>query len=132
VYRDNRPKGLRCVHPLVTLLEKLDALQRRVLSEREPSGFVRHFEDVSCLVRASGGFSPIEYASPRALAEELLAEGQLEELPSAAHAAFLPGVGPRWDAIRQSYEAISPMFWGPRVSLDEACGHARAWLAHHF
>lgn len=28
-YDDNRATGIRCVHPLVTLLEKLDALHRR-------------------------------------------------------------------------------------------------------
>ena len=27
-YTENRPRGVRCVHPLVTLIEKLDALQR--------------------------------------------------------------------------------------------------------
>jgi hypothetical protein len=29
-FDDNRPRAVRCVHPLVTLLEKLDALMRRL------------------------------------------------------------------------------------------------------
>ena len=35
-FDDNRAKGVRCVHPLVTLLEKLDALQRRFPNEKVP------------------------------------------------------------------------------------------------
>lgn len=47
-FLDNRPRGVRCVHPLVTLLEKLDALHRHVpRATREPTGFVRHFEDAA-------------------------------------------------------------------------------------
>ncbi len=47
-FTDNRPRNLRCVHPLVTLLEKIDALQRRALREdAEPATFVRHFEDAA-------------------------------------------------------------------------------------
>ena len=44
----NRQRGVRCVHPLVTLLEKLDALMRRLPREdATPAIFVRHFEDAS-------------------------------------------------------------------------------------
>ena len=32
-YNDSRPRAVRCVHPLVTLLEKLDALMRRLPRE---------------------------------------------------------------------------------------------------
>ena len=32
-FEDNRPREVRCVHPLVTLIEKLDALHRRVPRE---------------------------------------------------------------------------------------------------
>lgn len=38
-YTDNRPRQVRCVHPLVTLLEKLDALARRYARDPiEPDG----------------------------------------------------------------------------------------------
>jgi hypothetical protein len=41
-FTDNRPLAMRCVHPLVTLLEKLDALSRRYGHETiEADGFVR-------------------------------------------------------------------------------------------
>ena len=42
-FRDNRPRGMRCVHPLVTLLEKLDAIRGRFPKpDREPAAFVRN------------------------------------------------------------------------------------------
>jgi hypothetical protein len=43
-FSDNRPKAVSCVHPLVTLLEKLDALNRRFPNEKtDAAAFVRHF-----------------------------------------------------------------------------------------
>ena len=32
-FDENRPREVRCVHPLVTLLEKLDAISRRYSRE---------------------------------------------------------------------------------------------------
>ena len=59
-FDDNRPKGLRCVHPLVTLLEKLDALHRRFPNERlEAATFVRHFEDAARIIAAERSL-PVE------------------------------------------------------------------------
>ena len=50
---DSRPRSLRCVHPYVTLVEKLDALQRRVPRvDVAPATFVRHFEDAAQIVLA--------------------------------------------------------------------------------
>ncbi|ADO76105.1 nucleotidyl transferase AbiEii/AbiGii toxin family protein [Stigmatella aurantiaca] len=58
-YDDNRPKGVRCVHPLVTLLEKLDALQRKVPREDiEPASFVRHYEDAARIIAAEPNLPP--------------------------------------------------------------------------
>jgi hypothetical protein len=45
-YLDNRPRAVRCVHPLVTLFEKVDAVARRYGREViEADSFVRHYED---------------------------------------------------------------------------------------
>jgi hypothetical protein len=48
----NRPTCLRCIHPLVTLLEKLDAIGCRFKAGTDPSQYVRHFEDVSHIIQA--------------------------------------------------------------------------------
>lgn len=53
-YQDNGPRAIRCVYPLVTLIEKLDALQNRVRrDDREPATFVRHFEDAAHIIASA-------------------------------------------------------------------------------
>jgi hypothetical protein len=130
-FDDNRPRAVRCVHPLVTLIEKLDALRRRVpRSEVAPAAFVRHFEDAAHVVAAENRLPPLEgYGSTRALAEEMLAQRQVSAIPSASDVALNPDAGPRFAAIRRAHEAIAPMFWGPRIGLDDACATIRAWVA---
>ena len=50
-FDENRPRGVRCVHPFVTLLEKLDALRRRTRNDAvDPPAFVRRFEDAAKIV----------------------------------------------------------------------------------
>lgn len=50
-FRDNRAKSVRCVHPLVTLPEKLDALHRGFPNDKVvPAAFVRHYEDAARLI----------------------------------------------------------------------------------
>jgi hypothetical protein len=127
---DNRPKGVRCVHPLVTLLEKLDALHRRFPDgKKEPATFVRHYEDAARIIVAARGLPPLmDYANPQALAAEMLAQKQIAVLPTSSDPALAPGNGSRWESLRRAHTAISHMFWGPRVSLEDACEAIRAWI----
>jgi hypothetical protein len=129
-FTDNRPRAVRCVHPLVTLLEKLDALMRRLPREdAAPATFVRHFEDVARIVRGKAALPPLpDYATVRALADEMLAQKQIAALPSSTHAAFTPKDDERWRAVQNAHDAIDPMFWGPRLSLVDACADVRSWL----
>lgn len=116
-YDQNKPDSVRVVHPLVTLVEKLDALQRRVGQEdREPASFVRHFEDAARIIAAETTLPPLDgYDGPRSLANEMVAEGQIRAMPSAEDPAFTPDDSPRWDSVRSAYDAIAPMYWGPRL-----------------
>lgn len=129
-FDDNRARGVRCVHPLVTLLEKLDALHRRFPNEKAaPQTFVRHYEDAARLALGASTLPPLEgYADVRALAGEMLAQRQLVAMPSADEVALLPRDDDRWSAIRSAHAAIEPMFWGPRVSIEEACAALREWI----
>jgi len=129
-FDDNRPRGVRCVHPLVTLLEKLDALMRRLPREdAAPATFVRHFEDAARIVAASATLTPLaDYTSVRALADEMLAQKQIAALPSSTHAAFAPKDDERWGTVQKAHDVIGPMFWGPRLSLEDACADVRSWL----
>jgi hypothetical protein len=133
-YADNRPRGVRCVHPLVTLLEKLDALHRRFPNDAvEPAAFVRHYEDAARIIRARADLPPlVDYPDVAALAADMLGRRQIAALPAPEDPAFAPAREPRWDAIRAAHAAIAPLFWGPRIPLDEACALIHAWAAEAF
>ncbi|MGC4068382.1 MAG: nucleotidyl transferase AbiEii/AbiGii toxin family protein [Polyangiaceae bacterium] len=129
-FDDNRPRSVRCVHPLVTLLEKLDALMRRHPREdTAPATFVRHFEDAARIVRARDALPPLsDYPTVRALVDEMLVQRQLATLPSSKHPAFAPKDDARWRSVQKAHDAIGPMFWGPRLQLADACADIRGWL----
>ncbi|MCK8499892.1 MULTISPECIES: hypothetical protein [Myxococcus] len=131
-YDDNRPKAVRCVHPLVTLLEKLDALQRRALhDEKEPASFVRHYEDAARIIEAESRLPMLpDYPSVHALASEMVAQKQIIEPPRPDAPALQLPPCKRTDDIRAAHEAIGRMFWGSRKTLDEALETIRAWLEH--
>lgn len=128
---DNRPRQVRCVHPLVTLLEKLDALGKRVLAPgAAPATFVRHFEDTARITLAAATLPPLEgYPDVRSLAAEMHAQRQIVAVPRADGPALAPDDSERWRAIATAYGAIEPMYWGRRMSLDESCAAIRAWAA---
>jgi hypothetical protein len=133
-FHDNRPKAVRCVHPLVTLLEKLDALHRRVLNEKaEPPGFVRHFEDAARIIGAEALLPELpDHGDVRALADDMLRQKEIAALPRVEDFAFVLGPGVRMDTIRAAHAAIAPMFWGPRIALDDACSAISAWIKRTF
>ena len=129
-YDDNRPHAVRCVHPLVTLLEKLDALGRRApRADVEAATYVRHYEDAARIVRAFGALPPLpEHRNVRALAEEMMAQHQLARVPVADDPAFEPSRLAHGSQIQRAYLAVGPMYWGPRLSLDDAGTAIRMWI----
>lgn len=130
-FDDNRANGVRCVHPLVPLLEKLDALHRRFPNEKAvPAAFVRHYEDAARLIEGRAKLPPLEgYASVRALADEMLAQKQIVVIPSAADPALAPADDARWSGIRAAHRTLHEMYWGPRIEVEDATGTIRAWTA---
>lgn len=129
-FDDNRAKSVRCVHPLVTLLEKLDALHRRFPNEKAmPAAFVRHYEDAARLIEGRAKLPPLEgYANVRALADEMVAQKQIVVMPSAADPALAPTDDARWSGIRAAHTTLHEMYWGPRVSVEDATATIRAWV----
>ncbi len=127
----NLPAAVRCVHPLVTLLEKFDAIHRRALKpEAEPATFVRPFEDAARIIAAAPSLPVLaDNTDVRTLAAEMVKQKQLASLPSATDVAFAPDQGSRWNDIRRAHEAIAPMFWGEHISLDDACAAICGWIA---
>lgn len=133
-FNDNRPRAVRCVHPLVTLLEKLDALHRRFPNDTlAPATFVRHYEDAAHIIGAETRLPALStYSDLAGLADEMLAQRQLMCLPVSGDPAFSPAPQPRWDGIQKAHGAIAPMFWGARLRLEDACETIRNWVSRIF
>lgn len=132
-YADNRPHAIRCVHPLVTLLEKLDALNRRAPQhDVDAATYVRHYEDAARIVGAFEALPPLpEHRDVRALADEMCSERQLRGVPVVDDVGLDPSRLPHERRIRGAYQALTPMYWGPRLTLDQACEAVRIWVRNH-
>lgn len=127
-YVDNRPRAVRCVHPVVTLLEKLDALSRRYNRDVvEADAFVRHYEDAARIIQVLDRLPPIE-TTALALAEDMLAEKSIAALPSADDPSLVLDDAAKRASVERAYAKIAPMFWGPRIPIEEACATIRAWV----
>jgi len=128
-FDDNRPKSVRCVHPMVTLLEKLDAMARRYGRDNmEPDSFVRHYEDAAQIIRAESALPAMEMTAG-ALAQDMLAEKDIAALPREDEPALVLADADKRAAVTKAYENVAPMYWGDRIPLAEACSTIRTWLA---
>ncbi len=126
---DNRPRAVRCVHPLVTLLEKLDALARRY--SRDPvdaDRFVRHYEDAARIVREIPRLPPIGLSAHQ-LATNMVEDGDLTAMPMPDDPSLSLADPARRAVVERAYESIAPMFWGARLTLDETCRILRDWTS---
>lgn len=128
-YQDNRPRQLPTVHPLATLIEKLEAIERRYHREDrfEPATFVRHYEDAARIIRQAGELRPLGQA-PLELARQMVERRQIRALPDPEGEAFRLNDEAKRELVERAYEAIQHMFWGPRIPLTEACETITAWL----
>lgn len=130
-YEDNRPKAVRCVHPLVTLLEKLDALHRRFPKDHiDPASFVRHFRGCRTHRRCRRNLGGDDRLRRPASVGQRDADEQAIGLTAQRDGQRMdPGRITARTAIRTANAAIAPMFWGKRSSLDEACDRIRERIA---
>jgi hypothetical protein len=127
-YFDNRPKKVRCVHPWVTLIEKLDAITRRFHAGAPADTFVRHYEDCAHIIAANDKLPPLEQA-PGELAAEMLSLRQIRKIPEATDDAF--ALASRTDEVDRAYRAVASMFWGERVAIEECCSRIREWITEN-
>ncbi len=129
IMTDNRPR-VRCVHPLVTLIEKLDAISRRFPRDpMEPAAFIRHYEDAARIITRRHELPPLGI-EVEALIEDMLGAKQIRHGPTAEDPGWLLREGsPEKEALQQVHQSISPMFWGERFSLGECCEIIRSWLS---
>lgn len=127
-FDDNRPTAVRCVHPVVTLIEKLDAILRRYpRSPMDSASFIRHYEDAARIIQKIEQLPPLE-GTLGDLVEDMVTKKQVRALPRADDPAFSLDDEDRRAELMAAHGRITPMYWGPRLSLDEACWAIRTWL----
>ncbi len=125
---DNRPVAVRCLHPAVVLIEKLDAIRRRFhRSPMRPHEFVRHYEDAARIVlylqeQGAGGIDLL------ATLVDMVEQRQIAGPLSPEDEAFVLTDGSSRAQLMAAHVAIAPMFWGHRIALEEACRLVREWL----
>jgi hypothetical protein len=128
-YVDNLPRSVRCVHPLLTLIEKLDAVHRRFhRTELQARGFVRHYEDAARVILAERGL-PALPSDLSDLVQVMLSNREIRELPRPDCDCVRPDFTERWREVGREFDATSSMYFGPRLSLAEACQTISSWLA---
>lgn len=130
---DNRPT-IRCLHPLVTLIEKLTILEKCAPDMgRPPESFIRHFEDVAHIARAHlGGKLPehpecTDVGALIDIVKRISRETLTTSKPAAFHFEKLPDG--RLETLEHAHAAIGLLFFGPRISLAECAATVREWIA---
>lgn len=124
-YSNNRPTDIACVHPFVTMLDKLDSVVKRYdRKDFSPEEFVRHYEDLAHLIDNVDVFPPLSEEDRTTIIGKSL--GDREVLPNSP--ALLLEDDDRREQLEAAHEEIRPMFWGDRVSLKECCAKIIEWL----
>ena len=121
----NVPKGVRCLNPRVTLMDKLDAISGRYGRGSEAATFARHYEDAAQIIRAHEELPAMD-GTPKDLAEEMLEDKDIHAIPSFEDEAFAP-TAERLSELESACHKIKEMFWGERIPLEECCAIIREW-----
>ena len=125
-YADNRPRGVRCIHPWVTCLEEIDAIATRFRKGNPAETFVRHYEDTARILAERDRLPPLEPALAVLVAE--LAAKDKKPMPASGDPSLSPDASDRWGEVQRAWDEIAPMFWGDRIGLEEACAAIREFL----
>ncbi len=121
-YLDNRPKGIRCLHPRITLVEKIAAIAECLARGAQPAGYVRHYEDTVRIIRNLENLPELENEVEHV--REVISHRFKKGLPSS----LLPADEDGRDQLQKAAQKIGPMFWGDRVPLEECAAEALEWL----
>lgn len=128
-YDDNRALRLRCVHPLVTLIDKLDAIARfhRRKSPDAPR-YVRHYGDAARIIAALDRL-PSAGVTANELVDAMVQARDIRARPAADDPAFTLPDDARRKSLLDAHRAIAPMFWGARQGLMEEAATIVGWLS---
>lgn len=142
-YVDDRPT-IRCIHPLVTAIEKLDAIARyypRENAQFQPEKFIRHYDDIASVIEYLKSGDGKGLPSPegldkgtteltaKALAAEMLKSADIKALPTPDDDGLVVSDPTKRKLLEAAHAEIHPMYWGDRTTFVGACDAIRAWIA---
>lgn len=104
-----------------------DAIATRFRKGRSAGTFVRHYEDVAKILAAADELPPLHAGLP-ALIADLIAQDK-KPMPPPDDPSLSPDDGEAWVQVRRAWDDIAPMFWGERITLEDACSAIRRFLA---
>lgn len=119
----NRPLS-SWVHDYLVDAGELDSIARKFERDKAPADFVRHYEDAARIILRRQSLPATDLAALVAT----LAEEDGKRMPRADHPAFEPNGSERWRQIEVAWSAIQRLYWGPRISLEDATAALRAFL----
>jgi hypothetical protein len=125
-FHDNRPKSVRCVHPLVTLLEKLQAIVKKHGAGKPAPDFVRHYDDAARIIEAAEKLPELDGGLP-GLVREMRATDLKSKL-RCDDPAFLLTPCEQTDELVRASDEITHMFWGEKLPLRKAAQMIGNWL----
>ena len=125
-FQDNTPKPVLCVDPVVTLLEKIDAICRRYSSTRSAADFVRHFEDAARIIEFLVSQSEAT-PSPAELYQEMLTARTISSFHPDSPGVVLHDYA-RNQELLQAWDSAASLHWGDRTTVEECVVQIRQFL----
>lgn len=124
---------MQCVHPILTLWEKLDAIARRYdrpAARFDPTSFVRHYEDIARIILRENEFS-LTNATPSSVREALLKGRHIHKTVTATDDSLVLSDQAKRAAVTEAYDALRPMYWQDQMPLEDALQTITHWLGQH-
>ena len=127
-YLDNRPANMNCVHPFVTLVDKLESVVKRYAREElVPEEFIRHYEDLARLIASVNEFPPLNSETRQEVIANCLRGREIHPRDPA----FVLDDADRRSRMQTAHHDIESMFWGDRVPLEDCCERIAKWLTEN-
>ena len=124
-YIQNRLSSIPCVHPLVTLIEKLDLISDAFQAERDPAEYAHHYIHVMRILQKEEALPPL--AQGHDLVRTMYREGWIRRMPFAEDPAFNPSNESPWPEIRRAVSSVAEMLWAGPNEVGLITASIRVW-----
>ena len=125
-YIPNRLSSIPCVHPLVTLIEKLDLISDAFQAEREPAEYAHHYIHVMRILQKEATLLPLAQGT-HDLVRTMYREGWIRRMPFAEDPAFNPSNESPWPEIRRAVSSVAEMLWAGPNEVGLITASIRVW-----